>query len=282
MKVVSTVSSMHEAVRAAQLQHRRVALVPTMGALHEGHLSLVRQARRMADVVVVSIFVNPTQFGPNEDFTKYPRIFDDDIRLLSAEGVDFVFAPSTEEMYTAGCRTSVEVAEWGSRLCGTSRPGHFRGVATVVAKLFNIVQPDIALFGKKDTQQAILIQRMVKDLNFPVQIEVCPIIREPDGLALSSRNCYLDPKQRRAALVLSKSLARAKAVIATDECRATRIQEEMRRVFADEPLARLDYIEMVDPETLNGVERVQPGTLIAVAAFVGSTRLIDNWSVELN
>ncbi len=279
METVSKASSMHERSRAAHAAGKKIALVPTMGALHEGHLSLVREARRRGDVVVVSIFVNPTQFGPKEDFSKYPRDLEGDRRLLAELSVDCVFAPPVEEIYPDGFRTFVEVEEWGKRLCGASRPGHFRGVATVVAKLFNLVDPDIAIFGKKDAQQAILVRRMTRDLNLPVEIVICPIVREPDGLALSSRNRYLNAQERRAALVLSHSLHHAESLVRQAETRAAFIREEMERIFKNEPLARLDYIALVNPETLDPVQQIHDGTLIAVAAFVGTTRLIDNWSV---
>jgi pantoate--beta-alanine ligase len=281
MEIVSKASSMREAARAARAQQKKLALVPTMGALHEGHLSLVRRAREMADVVVVSIFVNPAQFGPNEDFAKYPRAFHDDVRLLSTLRVECLFAPEAEEMYPLGFRTYVEVEDWGKKLCGATRPGHFRGVATVVTKLFNIMLPHVAVFGRKDAQQAILIERMSRDLNLDVEIVTCPTVREADGLALSSRNRYLSTPQRKAATALYRSLQRAEALIESGETDPNVVQSEMRMVFASEPLARVDYIELVDPGTLEPVERIHNGTLLAVAAFLGSTRLIDNWTVGL-
>jgi pantoate--beta-alanine ligase len=280
MEIVSKASRMREVVRAGHAGHRRVALVPTMGALHDGHLSLVRRARELAEVVVVSIFVNPTQFGPNEDFTRYPRDLDGDQRVLSGLGVDYIFTPEVEEMYPEGSRTFVEVERWGEYLCGITRPGHFRGVTTVVAKLFNIVSPDFAVFGRKDAQQAILIERMARDLLFDVRIETCAIVREFDGLAMSSRNRYLSSEERQAALVLHRSLLCAKAMIDKGESNAVVIQRGMREIFRREPMARLDYIELVDPSTLCPVDAVRKDTLIAVAAHVGTTRLIDNWSVE--
>jgi pantoate--beta-alanine ligase len=252
-----------------------------MGALHEGHLSLVRRARELADAVVVSIFVNPTQFGPNEDFTRYPRDLQNDCQKLSALNVDYLFTPEVGEMYPEDSRTFVEVEGWGEYLCGTTRPGHFRGVTTVVAKLFNIVSPDFAVFGQKDAQQAILIERMTRDLKFDIRIVTCPIVREPDGLAMSSRNRYLNPAQRQAALVLHHGLLQARAMIERSELNATVIREGMKKVFDREPLVRVDYIELVDPATLRPINPVRNGTLIAVAAFVGTTRLIDNWSVEI-
>ncbi|MGB7623442.1 MAG: pantoate--beta-alanine ligase [Terriglobia bacterium] len=281
MEIVSKASRMREVAKALHARQQSLAFVPTMGALHEGHLSLVRRARELADAVVVSIFVNPTQFGPNEDFTRYPRDLENDCRILSALDVDYLFTPEVEEMYPDDSRTFVEVESWGDYLCGSTRPGHFRGVTTVVAKLFNIVAPDFAVFGRKDAQQAILIERMTRDLNFDVRIVTCPIVREPDGLAMSSRNRYLNPEQRQAALVLGRSLLHARAIIENGERDASVIQKGMREVFDREPLARVGYIELVDPTTLRAVDTVRKGTLIAVAAHVGTTRLIDNWSVEV-
>jgi pantoate--beta-alanine ligase len=280
MEIVSKASRMREVAKALQARQQSLAFVPTMGALHEGHLSLVRRARELADAVVVSIFVNPTQFGPNEDFTRYPRDLQNDCRLLSAQDVDYLFTPEVGEIYPEDSRTFVEVEGWGEYLCGTTRPGHFRGVTTVVAKLFNIVSPDFAVFGRKDAQQAILIERMTRDLKFDIRIVTCPIVREPDGLAMSSRNRYLNPAQRQAAIVLYHSLLRARAMIERGESNAAVIRECMKEVFNSEPLARIDYIELVDPATLRPADPVRDETLIAVAAYIGTTRLIDNWSVE--
>ena len=255
---------------------RVLGLVPTMGALHEGHLSLVRAARATSDVVVVSIFVNPTQFGPNEDFSKYPRTFETDCAMLEREGVDLIFAPSVDEMYPAGASTFVLVEGVSDRLDGTSRPGHFRGVTTVVSKLFHIIGPHKAFFGQKDAAQVAVLRKMVRDLNFPLQIVVCPIVREADGLALSSRNRYLSEKERGQALVLHRALRTVEAAAASGEKSAQRLIEIARAVFADEPGVRVDYISVVDPNTLEDVADVRCGVLVAVAAFVGSTRLIDN------
>jgi pantoate--beta-alanine ligase len=246
-----------------------------MGALHDGHLSLVRAAKAQCDVVVVSIFVNPTQFGPNEDFSKYPRTFERDRELLENEGVDVLFAPSVDEMYPAGAVTYVTVEGMSEKLCSKSRPGHFRGVTTVVAKLFNIVEPDVAFFGQKDAAQAAIIRRMVRDLNFPVEIVVGPIVREPDGLAMSSRNAYLDPQQRKAALALRRALLRVQNLFNQGERSATKLIAAGKLEFTEEPV-RLDYLEIVDPETLNPLVNALNGSLVAVAAFVGTTRLIDN------
>ncbi len=267
---------MRAASRAAWQDGRCLGLVPTMGALHEGHLSLVRAARRRCDTVAVSIFVNPTQFGPKEDFSKYPRTLERDLQLLEAEGVGLVFAPSVEEMYPPGATTFVTVEGLSDRLCGKSRPGHFRGVATVVAKLFNIVQPEIAFFGQKDAAQVVVLRRMVRDLRMDVDIIVCPIVREADGLALSSRNAYLDPRQRKQATVLYRSLTRVQFRADKGERRAANLIAAAREVLAEEPEVRVDYFEIVNPENLDPVEDVSNGALVAVAAFVGSTRLIDN------
>jgi pantoate--beta-alanine ligase len=247
-----------------------------MGALHEGHLSLVRAARASSDVVAASIFVNPTQFGPHEDLAKYPRSFERDCRLLESEGVDLLFEPSVEEMYPAGAVTWVVVEELSNKLDGRSRPGHFRGVATVVSKLFHIVEPDIAFFGQKDAAQVAIIRRMVCDLNLPVEIAVCPIVREPDGLAMSSRNAYLDPEERKKALVLHRSLVRVQELIDEGESSAGVLASKAREEFSAEPSVRLDYCEIVNPDTLDPIQDISKGALIAVAAYVGSTRLIDN------
>lgn len=247
-----------------------------MGALHEGHLSLVRAARTSCEVVAASIFVNPVQFGPNEDLAKYPRSFERDRELLEKEGVELLFAPSVEEMYAAGAVTWVTVEGLSEKLDGLSRPGHFRGVTTVVAKLFHVVEPDAAFFGQKDAAQVAIIRRLVRDLNFAVEILVIPIVREPDGLAMSSRNAYLNPQQRKQALVLHRSLLRVKKLAEQGERSAAKLVAAARQELATEPAARLDYFEIVDPDTLDPVDNVFPRALAAVAAFVGSTRLIDN------
>lgn len=281
--------------RRVRQQGKRLGLVPTMGALHEGHLSLVRSAKTKSDVVVVSIFVNPTQFGPNEDFAKYPRDLEKDCEWLEREGAEVVFAPNADEMYpkspllaksarngapSGSSTTWVTVEGLSDRLCGKSRPGHFRGVATVVAKLFNIVEPDIAFFGQKDAAQVAVIKRMVRDLNIPVQIEVCPIVRESDGLALSSRNAYLSPDDRKMALVLHASLQRAQKLFDDGERDAAKIAAEARKAFVWQPAVKLDYFEIVDPDTLEPLTAIEKRSLVAVAAFVGNTRLIDNMLLE--
>jgi pantoate--beta-alanine ligase len=247
-----------------------------MGALHEGHLSLMRMARSASDVLVASIFVNPTQFGPNEDLAKYPRSFERDCELLEREGVEFVFAPSVEEMYPAGSVTWVTVEELSGKLDGRSRPGHFRGVTTVVSKLFHIAEPDRAFFGQKDAAQVAIIRRMVRDLSLPVEIVVCPIIREPDGLAMSSRNAYLSPDERKRALMLHRSLMRVQELAEAGERDISRLVAAGREEFARENSVRLDYFVIVDADTLDPVREVSQGTLVAVAAYVGATRLIDN------
>jgi pantoate--beta-alanine ligase len=247
-----------------------------MGALHAGHLSLVRAAKARCGVVAASIFVNPTQFGPTEDFAKYPRSFDADCAALASEGVDIVFAPTVEEMYPKGETTWVTVEGVSERLDGASRPGHFRGVATVVAKLFHVIEPDVAFFGQKDAAQLAVIRRMVRDLNFPVEVVGCPIVREFDGLAMSSRNVYLSPEERRRALVLQRCLQSVENAFRGGETDAARLRENGRGVIAGEPGVRLDYFDIVDPETLEPVDCIARPTLVAVAAYVGSTRLIDN------
>jgi len=276
MKICKTIDEMRQASRAARIDGRRLGLVPTMGALHEGHLSLVRTARQRCDSVAVSIFVNPAQFGPTEDFSKYPRSFERDCQLLEVEGVNIVFAPSADEMYPPGSATFITVEGLSEKLCGESRPGHFRGVTTVVAKLFNIVQPDLAVFGQKDSAQAVIIRRMVRDLNFDVEIVVCPIVRERDGLAMSSRNAYLNPQQRKQALVLYRALMRVQFLSDKGEKDARKLIAAALEVMREEPGVRLDYFEVVDRETLDPVADTSKGALVAGAAFVGTTRLIDN------
>jgi pantoate--beta-alanine ligase len=276
MKIHNTIEAMHAASRTQRIVGKRLGLVPTMGALHEGHLSLIRAAKAQCDLVVVSLFVNPLQFGPDEDLAKYPRDFARDRGLLENEGIDFLFAPGVEEMYPAGAVTYVTVEGLSNKLCGRSRPGHFRGVTTVVSKLFTIVEPDLAFFGQKDAAQVAIIWRMVRDLNIPVQIVTCPILRESDGLAMSSRNAYLDPQQRKSAPVLYRSLGDVQKSFNQGEHRADRLIAAGKRAFAEDPAVRLDYLEIVDPDTLDPVEEVSRRTLVAVAAFFGKTRLIDN------
>jgi pantoate--beta-alanine ligase len=253
-----------------------IGLVPTMGALHAGHASLIRAAHESCGFVAVSIFVNPTQFGPNEDFARYPRTFDADCALAAAEGADVIFAPSVEELYPAGAVTFVEVEGLGGRLDGQSRPGHFRGVATVVSKLLIAAEPDRAFFGQKDAAQVAVIRRMTTDLRLATEIVVCPTVREPDGLAMSSRNIYLSVVERAQALTLSRAIHSIEALVAQSERRADVLIAAARSTFAAEPAVRVDYIALVDWATLEPVEVAVPGTLFAVAAHVGATRLIDN------
>jgi pantoate--beta-alanine ligase len=276
LKIFTTIHEMRSASRAVRRAGRRVGFVPTMGALHEGHLSLVRAARASSDIVAASIFVNPTQFGPSEDLAKYPRSFEHDCEMLEREGVELLFAPSVEEMYPAGAVTWVTVEGLSDKLDGRSRPGHFRGVTTVVAKLFHIVEPDSAFFGQKDAAQVAIIRRMVRDLHLPVEIVVCPIVREADGLAMSSRNAYLDPEQRKQALVLHRSLMRVQELAGAGERDAAKLVAAGREAFAPERSVRLDYFVIVGPDTLDSVENISGGALVAIAAFVGGTRLIDN------
>lgn len=280
MRICHSIDEMRAASRAARREGKTIGLVPTMGALHEGHLSLVRASQAQCDLVVASIFVNPLQFGPNEDLAKYPRNFDRDSELLKQEGVDFIFAPSVEEMYPAVAVTYVTVESLSDSLCGRSRPGHFRGVTTVVSKLFNIVEPDRAFFGQKDAAQSTIIRRMVRDLNIPVQVVVCPIVREPDGLAMSSRNAYLDAQQRKSAQVLYRSLTAVQERFNQGEHKVHTLIEAGKQTFRQEPSVQLDYFEMVDRETLEPVDDLSKGGLVAVAALVGKARLIDNIVLE--
>jgi pantoate--beta-alanine ligase len=276
MKILKTIDNMRAASRQTRREGKRLGFVPTMGALHEGHLSLVRAARKNCDVVAVSIFVNPLQFGPVEDLAKYPHTFERDVEVLEKEAVDMLFAPTPEEMYPAGAVTYVTVEGLSEKLCGKSRPGHFRGVTTVVAKLFLIVEPDVAFFGQKDAAQTTIIRRMVHDLNLPVEIVVCSIVRELDGLAMSSRNAYLSPQERDSALVLHRSLAEVQNRFDQGERNAIKMIAAGKQVLMQEPTVRLDYFEIVYPSTLDPMPEVTSTALVAVAAFVGSTRLIDN------
>jgi pantoate--beta-alanine ligase len=276
MEICNSIAEIRQARRSARRDDKTVGLVPTMGALHEGHLALVRTAKAQCHLVVVSIFVNPLQFGLGEDLAKYPRDFECDRELLQQEGVDFIFAPNVAEMYPAGQVTYVTVEGLSDKLCGRSRPGHFRGVTTVVSKLFNIVEPDKAFFGQKDAAQSTIIRRMVSDVNIPVQVVVCPIVREPDGLEMSSRNAYLDYSQRKSALALYRSLMTVQEGFNQGERKVQALIGAGKRTFEQEPAVRLDYFEIVDPETLDPVVNLSHGGLAAVAAFVGKARLIDN------
>jgi pantoate--beta-alanine ligase len=276
MKIISSSTDITAISKQARGANQRVGFVPTMGALHAGHISLVRAARAQSGIVIVSIFVNPLQFGPKEDFSKYPRTLESDCALLAAENVDYVFAPSVEEMYPQGASTWVTVEGITDRLDGRSRPGHFRGVSTVVAKLFHIVQPDLAFFGQKDAAQVAILQKMVRDLNFDVRIVVCPTVREPDGLAMSSRNAYLNSEQRKQATALYRALMRVQALADEGERDSGKLLAEGKQVIAEETAIRLDYFEIVDRATLEAVAEISGGALVAVAAYVGETRLIDN------
>jgi pantoate--beta-alanine ligase len=278
-EVITTVREIRERVRSAK-RSGTVGLVPTMGALHEGHLSLVRAASRDCETVVVSIFVNPTQFGPNEDFSRYPRTLEQDLEKLQREKVAVAFVPSVHEMYpAASTHTLVEVPGLSERLDGAHRPGHFRGVATVVSKLFNIVLPEKAYFGQKDAAQVAVLRAMVRDLNVPTELVVCPTQREPDGLAMSSRNQYLSPIERTQALVLSRAL-NAAGKMAAETRSAADLRRRMQQELATEGAARVEYAEVVDPDTLLPLEDVSRGALLAVAATIGRTRLIDNALIE--
>jgi pantoate--beta-alanine ligase len=275
MQILRTIEDMRTKWRSAKTG-KQMGFVPTMGALHEGHLSLVRAAKSKCDIVAASIFVNPTQFGPKEDFAKYPRTFERDCELLKNEGVDFLFAPSAEEMYPKEAVTWVTVEGLSDKLCGRSRPGHFRGVTTVVSKLFHILEPDVAFFGQKDAVQLVLIRRMVRDLNMPVEIVGCPIVRDADGLAMSSRNAYLSAEERKSATVLNRTLKEIRQRFDQGERSSARLLSAGMEIFQQETGARLDYLEIVDPETLDPLSAVQGNALVALAAYVGTTRLIDN------
>jgi pantoate--beta-alanine ligase len=276
MKICETIEEMRASCRAIRGGQKRLGFVPTMGALHEGHLSLMRAAKANCDIVAVSIFVNPTQFAPTEDLAKYPRNFQRDRELLEKEGIAILFAPSAEEMYPKGTVSWVAVEGLSEKLDGKSRPGHFRGVTTVVAKLFHIVEPDAAFFGQKDAAQLAIIRKMVRDLNFPVEIIACPIVREKDGLAMSSRNAYLNAEQRTQALVLNRALKRVNQAWQKGETEPKTLLAAGREEIEKEESVRLDYFEIVDPDSLDAIQITDKGALVAIAAWVGNTRLIDN------
>ncbi|MBE5938262.1 MAG: pantoate--beta-alanine ligase [Lachnospiraceae bacterium] len=281
MNIVSTIKEVRDAVAAWRKEGLTVGLVPTMGFLHEGHQSLIQKAVEENDRVVVSVFVNPTQFGPNEDFEAYPRDLDKDAALCESTGAHLIFHPEPEEMYPDGFCSYINMTELTGALCGKTRPIHFKGVCTVVGKLFNIVTPDKAYFGEKDAQQLAVIRRMVKDLNFGLTIVGCPIIREEDGLAKSSRNTYLNADERKAALVLSKAIFHGKEMVENGEKCADKILNEMKAIINAEPLARIDYVEMVNMDTMDNIDTVAGTTLCAMAVYIGKTRLIDNFIVEM-
>ena len=280
MEIAKTIESVRNLVKAARSQGKKIGLVPTMGALHIGHISLIEAAVRQCDFVVVSIFVNPTQFGPGEDFEKYPRPLDADLEICKKAGVDVVFAPTQEQMYGAENLTWINVEKLTEQLCGQSRPVHFRGVTTVCAKLFNIVEPDIAFFGQKDGQQAIVIKRMVADLNMPLEIAICPTIREPDGLAVSSRNKYLTPEQKKDATLIYKSLQKCRQMIDARVTDSETIIAEMRKILSRAPSIKIEYISIVDAETLQTTDLIARQVLAAVAVRIGQARLIDNILVD--
>lgn len=277
MRIYGEISKIRETVTAWKKDGLTVGFVPTMGYLHEGHKSLIDAARRENDRVVVSIFVNPMQFGPSEDFDSYPRDLDKDARLCEDAGVDLIFHPDAEEMYTEGFCSYVDMNGLTTELCGKSRPTHFRGVQTVVLKLFNIVTPDKAYFGQKDAQQLAVIKRMVTDLNVGTEIVGCPIIREADGLAKSSRNTYLNEEERKAALILHKSLEAGKALVESGETEAEAVKAAITSEIETEPLAKIDYVDVVDFDTISKIEKIEGSVLVAIAVYIGKTRLIDNF-----
>ncbi|MDP4125453.1 MAG: pantoate--beta-alanine ligase [Bacillota bacterium] len=281
MKRTSHISELREMIAQEKNQGRVIALVPTMGYLHRGHLTLIERAKQTGAFVVVSIFVNPLQFGPNEDYSRYPRDLERDASLVEESGVDLLFHPTTEEMYPRPIVTYVEVGQLDSMLCGAARPGHFRGVTTVVSKLFHIVQPDLAFFGQKDYQQYLVIRRMVSDLNLPIKICPVPIVREEDGLALSSRNVFLTPEQRQEALILSRSLNEAEEIIQAGERSARKLETRLRERITQESQGDIDYVEVRDAEDLSEIADIKSPVLIALAVRFGSTRLIDNKVVEV-
>lgn len=282
MLITRTISQTRAAIAQARAAGKKIGFVPTMGYLHEGHLKLIDIAKEHSDFVVVSIFVNPTQFGPKEDFAAYPRDFERDSKLCKARGTDLIFAPAVSEIYPQKSLITFQIEKLSDRLCGTRRPGHFQGVVLVVSKLFNIVQPDVAVFGQKDAQQLIIIKRLVEDLNFPVKIIAAPTVREPDGLAMSSRNVYLPPEQRSQSTILYRSLQSAKALIESGEREAKKIISEMKKLIATASEAKIDYIEIVSVTDLQPVEQIEGQILIALAVYFGKARLIDNIVLQIS
>ncbi|MBI5216986.1 MAG: pantoate--beta-alanine ligase [Ignavibacteriae bacterium] len=284
MKPVSSVLEMQRTADSVRLQGKRIGVVPTMGYLHEGHLSLIRIAKQHADVVITTIFVNPLQFAPYEDFSRYPRDIERDSRMAEEAGTDFLFIPEQNEMYSAQHLTYVQTESLTEVLEGKIRPGHFRGVTTVVAKLFNITKPHVAVFGQKDAQQALLIQQMVRDLNFDIELVIAPIVREPDGLAMSSRNVYLNPEERKQSVALSQSLKRTEELIAGGERNCKHIKAEMTKLISSQPLSEIDYLSIADTSTLHEFDQLTSGTtaLISIAVRFGKTRLIDNTIVRIS
>lgn len=280
MEIIENIASMHALSERKRMEGKLIGFVPTMGFLHEGHLSLIREAKKLSDMVIVSIFVNPTQFKPNEDYDKYPRDLEGDTKKVNSAGGDIIFAPSARDMYPDGYLTYVNVEGITETLCGISRPGHFRGVTTVVTKLFNIVKPHKAFFGQKDYQQSVIIKKMVRDLNMDIDIILLPTVREHDGLAMSSRNSFLSTEERKVAPVLYRALIMASEMIKNGERNTWRIYSEMKRMIESEPFAVIDYIAITDPETLTDISEIKGKTLIALAVKIGSTRLIDNILTE--
>lgn len=283
MEIFKNLRHLQNTIKTIKMGGKSIGFVPTMGYLHEGHLTLVREARKRSDIVVVSIFVNPLQFGPKEDFSRYPRDIERDKKMLMEEGTDILFLPEVLDMYSDDFQTYVEVTKVTKTLCGASRPGHFRGVATVVLKLFNAVKPDYAFFGEKDFQQLVTIKRMVEDLNLDIEIVGVPIVREPDGLAMSSRNSYLNEKERESALCLYKAIQRAKELVSKGERDVKVILSEVTNVVKNTPLTKIDYVKLCNPKTLEYIEDgvLVDKTLLALAVFVGNTRLIDNTILEV-
>lgn len=281
MKTIEKINMIKREIADLKSQGKRIGFVPTMGYLHEGHLSLMRESLKKTDITVVSIFINPTQFSPKEDFNQYPRDMNRDSAILEKEGVHYLFVPSVQEMYPEGYRTYVEVQGLQDQLCGRFRPGHFRGVCTVVVKFFHIIQPDLAFFGQKDAQQAAILKKMANDLDLDVQLEVLPILRDEDGLALSSRNVYLNPEERKAALVLSRSLNEARRLIDRGERNSAVLIQKIQGLILSEPFTRIDYVEIVDMDMLQAVSHVKGKCIIALAVFIGKTRLIDNTIVHI-
>jgi pantoate--beta-alanine ligase len=276
MKVFRTIRELREELWIRRSHGQRISLVPTMGYFHEGHLALMDLAREKSDFMVVSLYVNPAQFGPDEDLARYPRDFTRDERLARERGTDVLFYPDNQEMYPDSFCTYVVPEKLSDVLCGRSRPTHFRGVTTIVAKLFNIIQPDLAVFGRKDAQQAIIIKRMVSDLNFPIEIIVAPIVRESDGLAMSSRNAYLTPAERQQAPVIFQALTQAAELVGKGEQKSVYVEEKIKKIIATANLAKIEYVQVVSEKDLQPVEKVEPGTFVAVAVWFGKTRLIDN------
>ena len=284
MEIINRIPRMRSVARKLREKRQKIGFVPTMGALHEGHMSLIRRARAMCDIVVVSIFVNPIQFGRGEDFDAYPRDLARDAELVSTRGVDYLFAPNIDEVYPEDFSTYVIVEELGEKLCGLTRPSHFRGVTTVVMKLLNVIQPDFAFFGQKDAQQSIIIKRMSRDLCLDTEIVICPIVRESDGIAMSSRNTYLTSEQREAAVILSRSLEKAKELYAEGERESNKIIGAVRQFIESEPRARIDYVAVVDTERLDPIPLLEENkqALVALAVNFGNVRLIDNFIINSN